>query len=186
MLKSTATSLILRGVLALIIGILALAWPGVTVLALVIMFAIFAFTDSVLQAMWAFSSAKAGPVAGHLLLALISLAAGVAAIVWPLPTAVVLVLIAAFWAVAGGCYELVSAFAHGLRAGTRALDIVTGLVLIAFGALLFARPGVGVVTFAVLFGLFNLVFGTTQIMRGVEVRSLANAVRGVGPRAHAA
>ena len=66
MLKSTAASLILRGVLALLIGILALAWPGVTVLVLVIMFAVYAFTDVVLQAMRAFASVKAGPVPGHL------------------------------------------------------------------------------------------------------------------------
>jgi uncharacterized membrane protein HdeD (DUF308 family) len=186
MFKSTATSLILRGVLALIVGILAIAWPGVTVLALVILFAIYTFTDSALQAMRAFSSDKAGPVAGHLLLALVDIAAGVAAIAWPGPTALVLVVIAAVWAVAGGVYELVSAFASGLTAGTRALDVLTGLLLIAFGVLLFARPDVGAVTFALLFGLFSLIFGTTQIMRGVEVRSLGQAVRDPGPHVHAA
>ena len=40
MLKSLSTSLILRGVLATVVGILALAWPGVTVFALVILFAV--------------------------------------------------------------------------------------------------------------------------------------------------
>ena len=71
MFKSTATSLILRGVLAIIVGIIALAWPGVTVLALVLLFAIYAFIDAGLQALRAFSSAKAGPVFGHLLLGLL-------------------------------------------------------------------------------------------------------------------
>ena len=52
--KSTSTSLILIGVLALIIGIVAIAWPGVTILALVIMFAIYAFMDAGLQTMRAF------------------------------------------------------------------------------------------------------------------------------------
>jgi uncharacterized membrane protein HdeD (DUF308 family) len=186
MFKSTATSLILRGVLALIIGILALAWPGVTVLALVIVFAVYAFTDAVLQAMRAFSSAKAGPVIGHLLLGLVDLAAGVVAIAWPLPTVFVLVLIASVWAVVGGFFEIFSAFASGLTAGTRALDILTGLLLIAFGVVLFARPGVGVVTFALLFGLFTLVFGATQIMRGIEVRRLGQTLHSVVPHTRAA
>jgi uncharacterized membrane protein HdeD (DUF308 family) len=187
MLKSISTSLILRGVLALLVGILALAWPGATVLALVILFAVFCFTDAVLQSMRAFSGAKAGPVVGHLLLGLVDLAAGVIALVWPGPTALVLVLIAGIWAAVGGFFEIFSAFDHGLTAGTRALDILTGLLLVAFGVVIFARPGIGAVTFALLFGMFNLVFGTTQIIRGVEVRSLRQATHAVGgPRAHAA
>ena len=184
--KSTAASLILRGVLALVLGVLALAWPGVTVLVLVVMFAVYAFADAGLQSWRAIASAKAGSVVGHLVLGLIDTAAGVFALVWPVPTALVLVLIAGFWAVAGGCYELFSAFGRGLTAGNRALDVVTGLVLIAFGAVLFARPGLGAVTFALLFGLFALMYGTTQILRGIQARSTRRALHAVGPRAHAA
>jgi uncharacterized membrane protein HdeD (DUF308 family) len=60
MFKSVSNSLILRGVLALIAGIIALAWPGVTILALVILFAVYAFIDAGFEAMRAFSSGKAG------------------------------------------------------------------------------------------------------------------------------
>ena len=49
-LKSTSTSLILLGILAVIVGIIAIAWPGVTILALVILFAVYAFMDAGLQA----------------------------------------------------------------------------------------------------------------------------------------
>ena len=61
MLKSLSTSLIARGILAVIIGIIALAWPSVTVLALVIVFAIYAFIAAGLQAARGFSSRNAGP-----------------------------------------------------------------------------------------------------------------------------
>ena len=77
MFKSTSTSLILLGILAVIVGIIAIAWPGVTILALVILFAVYAFIAAGMQAARAFSSRDAGPVFGHLLLALIDLAAGV-------------------------------------------------------------------------------------------------------------
>jgi len=170
MLKSTSTSLILRGVLAIIVGIIALAWPDVTILALVILFAIYAFIDAGLQAMRAFSSAKAGPVVGHLLLGLLDLAAGVIAIVWPGPTALVLVLVVAIWAVIGGSFEIAAAFAAGETAGTRALFILAGLVSIAFGVVLFSRPGVGAVALALLFGLFTIVYGVSLIVMGVELR----------------
>src|SRR5690242_12479149 len=93
MFKSLSTSMIWRGILAIAVGIIALAWPAVTVYALVILFAVYAFIAAGLQAMRAFSSRTAGPVLGHLLLALIDLAAGVIALVWPGPTALVLVLV---------------------------------------------------------------------------------------------
>jgi uncharacterized membrane protein HdeD (DUF308 family) len=51
MFKSLSTSLIWRGILAAAVGIVALAWPGATVLALVILFAVFAFMAAGLQAM---------------------------------------------------------------------------------------------------------------------------------------
>jgi uncharacterized membrane protein HdeD (DUF308 family) len=170
MFKSTSTSLILLGVLAVIVGIIALAWPGVTVFALVILFAVYAFIDAGLQAMRAFSSRTAGPVFGHLLLGLVDLAAGVIALVWPRPTALVLVLVIGIWAVAGGFVEIFAGFGAGETAGTRALFILGGLVSIAFGVVLFARPGVGAVTLALLFGLFSVIYGISQIVLGVQLR----------------
>ena len=175
MLKSSSTQLILLGVLAIIVGIIALAWPGVTVLALVILFAVYAFIDAGLQAMRAFSSRSAGPVAGHLLLGLVDLAAGVIALVWPGPTALVLVLIVGIWAVVTGVFEVFAGFGSGETAGTRALFILGGLVSIAFGVVLFARPGTGAVTLALLFGLYSLIYGFSQITAGVQVRQLGKS-----------
>jgi len=170
MFKSTSTSLILLGVLAIIVGIIALAWPGVTVLALVILFAVYAFIDAGLQIARAFGSGGAGPVFGHLLLGLVDIAAGIVAVVWPGPTALVLVLVVGIWAFVGGCFEIFAGFQSGETAGTRALFILGGLVSIAFGVVLFARPNVGAVTLALLFGLFSLIYGVSQIMTGLELR----------------
>ena len=175
MFKSTSTSLILTGILAVIVGIIAIAWPNVTILALVILFAVYAFIAAGMQAARAFSSRDAGPVFGHLLLGLIDLAAGVVALVWPGPTAYVLVIIVAAWALVGGVVEVVAGFGAGETAGTRALFIISGLVSVAFGILLFARPGVGAVTLALLFGLYSLIYGFSQITAGVQVRQLGKS-----------
>jgi uncharacterized membrane protein HdeD (DUF308 family) len=186
MFKSTSTSLILLGILAVIVGVIAIAWPGVTILALVILFAIYAFMAAGLQAVRAFSSRNAGPVFGHLLVGLIDLAAGVVALVWPGPTAYVLVIIVAAWALVGGFAEIFAGFQSGETAGTRAMFVVAGLVSVAFGVVLFARPGVGAVTIALLFGLYSLVYGFSQITAGIQVRQLGTAARPMSPLHEAA
>jgi len=186
MFKSTSTSLILLGILAVIVGILAIAWPGVTIFALVILFAVYAFLGAGLQAARAFSSRSAGPVFGHLLLGLIDLAAGVVALVWPTPTALVLVIVVAAWALVSGIAEFFAGFQSGETAGTRALFILSGLVSVAFGVLLFARPGVGAVTLALLFGLYALIYGFSQITAGIQVRRLGGDVQNLTHLPHAA
>ena len=170
MLKSLSTSLVLRGLLALGIGVVALAWPGVTVLALVVLFAVYAFIAAGLQALRAFSSRTAGPVFGHLLLGLVDIAAGLVALAWPGPTALVLVLLVASWAIVTGALELFAAFARGEEAGSRAMFVLGGLVSMAFGTVLFARPDMGAITLALLFGLFNLISGSWMLVRGIELR----------------
>ena len=170
MFKSLSTSLIVRGILAVAVGIIALAWPQVTVLALVIMFAVYAFIASGLEVVRAFSSAKAGPVFGHLLLGLVDLAAGVVALAWPGPTALVLVLVVGIWAVTAGIVEIAAAFQAGEQAGTRAMFILGGLATIAFGVVLCARPSIGAITLALLFGLFNLIAGSWMLVHGIELR----------------
>jgi uncharacterized membrane protein HdeD (DUF308 family) len=181
MFKSLSTSLIARGILALAVGVIALAWPSVTVLALVILFAIYTFIAAGLQAARAFSSRTAGPVIGHLLLGLVDLAAGVIALAWPGPTALVLVLIVGVWAIIAGLIEFSAAFASGEPAGARAMFILGGLITIAFGVVLCARPGLGAVTLALLFGLFNLIAGIWMLAQGIELRRTGKTLRSVRP-----
>jgi uncharacterized membrane protein HdeD (DUF308 family) len=139
------------------------------VLALVILFAVYAFMAAGLQAARAFISRTAGPVLGHLLLGLVDLAAGVIALAWPGPTALVLVLIVGTWAIIAGLVEISAAFLRGEPAGTRVMLIVGGLATIAFGAVLCARPGIGAITVALLFALFNLIAGTWMLVQGIEL-----------------
>jgi uncharacterized membrane protein HdeD (DUF308 family) len=142
--------------------------------------------DAGLQGVRAFSSRTAGPVVGHLLLGLIDLAAGVFALAWPAPTAFVLVIVVAAWALAGGVAEVLAGFGSGETAATRAMFILAGLVSVAFGVLLFARPGMGAVTLALLFGLYALIYGFSQITVGIQVRHLGGDVKSLSELRHAA
>lgn len=170
MSRSSSTSLSVRGVLAVIVGIAAIAWPGVTILALVILLSLYAFMDAGLQGARAFTRRSAGRVFGHQIVGLIDIGAGIFAVAWPGPTALVLVIVVAVWAVAGGFFEIFAAFEHDERAGARALFVVGGLVSIAFGIALAARPGVGALVLGLLFGLISLIFGVTQVVMGIETR----------------
>ena len=104
--SALSASAILRAVLALIAGMVALAWPAATVLAPAILFAVYAFIDAASKAVRGFGNATAGRVVGYLLPGLADLAAGVIAVLWPRPTALVLMPIVGVWAVTGGCAEM--------------------------------------------------------------------------------
>ena len=130
----------------------------------------YAFTWAGFEALSTFRSRTAGPVFGHLVLGLVDFAAGVVALTWPGPTALVLVLLVASWAIVTGVLEVFAAFGAGEEAGTRAMFIIGGLVSVAFGVVLFARPDMGAISLALLFGLFNLIAGSWMLVRGIELR----------------
>ena len=162
-------ALIWRGVLALIVGFIALAWPDITVGAFVILFAVYAFIAAGTSAASAFRSDSAGRVTGGLLLAVVDAAAGVAALVWPGITALALVWVVAIWAFASGFAEIALAFVSGETAGQRALLGLTGLVSIALGVVFAFRPDVGAVTIAQVYGLFSIISGVSALVLAANV-----------------
>ena len=166
MFKPTSISLILLGVLALVAGIIALAWPGITVLALVVLFAVYAFTDAGLQAVRAFSSPGSGSGSGHPMLAVLDLTAAVIVVVWSAPTTLVFAVVVGVWAFTSGLTEFFAAFGTSDSTGIRAALTVNGLLSIAFGAVLFGRHAADVAALAVIFGLFGIISGITQICLG--------------------
>ena len=90
-------------------------------------------------------------------------------------------IIVAAWALVGGFAEIFAGFQSGETAGTRAMFIVAGLVSVAFGIVLFARPNVGAVTLALLFGLYSMIYGFSQITAGVQARQVGKTVQSLSP-----
>ena len=129
--ESLSISLILRGIGAVALGVMALVWPGVTVLVLVILFAVIAFIGAGVQAVLAFNSTTGGVVFGHLLLGLADLTAGVIALAWPGPTALVLVVIVGCWAIFVGLFQVFVVSRATELSKSRALFILGGLGAVA-------------------------------------------------------
>jgi uncharacterized membrane protein HdeD (DUF308 family) len=173
-MKSLSTSLIWRGALAIVVGVIAFAWPNITVGAFVILFAVYAFLAATMEFAGAFASVSAGPVAGHVALAVLDVAAGVIALAWPDITALALVTVVAVWAFAIGIMEVALAFRSGETAGERALLGLTGLVSMALGLAFAVRPDIGAITIAQVYGLFSLVSGISAIVVATNLRRSGN------------
>src|SRR4051794_39148443 len=174
---SLSTSLRWRGVLAIVIGIVSVAWPGITVGAFVVLFAVYAFIAAFADGGRAFASDRAGPVLGWLLLALLSIAAGVVALVWPGPTALALTVWIAAWAFVTGIVEVSMAFGQRETAGERAMWALGGLISIALGIVLFLRPDIGAVSLATVFGLFSIVYGISTLVLSTRAREARTAAQ---------
>jgi uncharacterized membrane protein HdeD (DUF308 family) len=121
--------------------------------------------------MRAFQSEAAGSVAGRLLLAMLNVAAGVVALVWPGISVLALALLIAVWAFVIGFFELYLALSGGATAGERALLGLTGLISLALGLVFAIRPDVTVVTVAEVYGLFSIVAGISSLVLGANLHS---------------
>jgi uncharacterized membrane protein HdeD (DUF308 family) len=100
--------LVLRGTCAIVFGVFALAWPGVTVGALLLLGA-YAFADGVLAVVAALSGRASTPWGVLLLEGLVGLGAAAAALLFPGVTAIVLLYLIAFWAILTGIVEIAAA-----------------------------------------------------------------------------
>lgn len=170
MFRTVSSSLLWRGILAIVLGVVAVAWPQITLGAFVILFAVYALTAGVADAVRAFSSEHVGRFIGFLVLGVLSVAAGVVALLWPGMTAVVLTLFVGAWAFVTGVTEVVVAFRRGEPAGERALSIASGVVSIALALVLAVRPDLGAVGLASVFGLFCIVRGVDSIVLASRTR----------------
>ncbi|GLZ49159.1 membrane protein [Actinomycetospora sp. NBRC 106375] len=168
--------LIVRGVLAVVLGVLAIGWPSITLGVVVLLFVVSAFVAAGSDLVTAVQVEGIGPTLGHLALAALSALAGLAALLWPGATAVLLSWVVAFWALAAGIGEIVLATRHGLTPGRRAIWVAGGLVSVALGLALALLPSIDPLSLGVTFGLFSTVYGITVLTRVVRAGGSHSAV----------
>jgi uncharacterized membrane protein HdeD (DUF308 family) len=167
-------SIMLRGVCAILFGVLAWIWPGVTLGALVLLWGCYAFADGVLAFAGAFSGAAQRPWWVLAIVGIVSIGAAVAAFLYPGLTAVGLLYVIALWAIATGVLQIVAAIE--LR---RAIDgefwlMLAGAVSILFGVLLIARPAMGAIAVAWMIGTYAVAFGVLLVTLGLRLRGLSS------------
>ena len=169
--------LALRGVLAIIFGLIALLAPGIALLAFVYVFAVYALIDGIMAVYIAIRErGSLSRWAWVLFEGILGIIAGIVAFVYPGLTALVLLYIVAIWAVVTGIMEIVTAIAiRGFAAREWALGLA-GILSIIFGIVLFIFPGAGLLSILWLVGIYGIVFGILFIVRAFQMRSWASSV----------
>src|SRR5213594_449719 len=102
--------IMLRGVAAVIFGVLALVWPGVTLVILTLFFGAYALTDGVFALIVAYKKREGRrPVWPLVVIGLLGIAAGIVTFLWPGMTALALLMFIAVWALFIGIFQIAAA-----------------------------------------------------------------------------
>jgi uncharacterized membrane protein HdeD (DUF308 family) len=166
---------LLRGVLAIAFGIGALLWPGITVLALVLVFGAYSLLDGILGLAMAIggkemtgSDRLAAGVMG-----LVGIGAGIIAFLWPDITAVALLWVIAFWAIATGVMEMFLAVRFRKEITNEWLWVLSGVLSIVLGLVLVFQPAAGALGVVTTIGAFSIAWGGILVALAFKVRRLA-------------
>ena len=163
----------LRGVVAIIFGVVAFAQPEQALQALVLVFGAYAFVDGIF-AMFAGIAAR-----GYferwwamLLEGMAGIVIGLLTFLWPSITALVLLYFIAAWALITGIFEIVAAIQLRRVITGEWMLTLGGLFSILFGVLLFVSPVAGAVSVIWMIGIYAITFGILEIIFAFRLHSL--------------
>jgi uncharacterized membrane protein HdeD (DUF308 family) len=166
--------LLLRGVAAILFGVLAFALPGLTLISLTFLWGAYALVDGVVS-LWAAIVGKSGGTKPRWWLAVAGVAgilAGLLAFLAPGLTALVLLMFIAGWAIAIGIIEIVGAIRLREEIEGEWLLAASGVLAILFGIALIAVPGAGLLSMVWLIGAFAIVVGISQAALAFRLKKL--------------
>jgi len=161
---------LLFGLVAIAFGVATLAWPGKSILALVLTFGILALADGLVSLFSVFRKDIALPNWLLLLYAAVSIAFGVLAILRPVDMGEALLWLVALWLIVAGFARVVFAILVRKVVNGEWLLALSGLLAIALGVLFLARPGVGLLTIAIWIAVGAIVYGLLQIAVALRLR----------------
>ena len=163
----------MRGVAAVVFGILAFIWPGVTLAVLVLLWGAYALVDGILGLLSAFRTGQDHRWA-LLVEGIVSIAAGIATFVWPGLTALVLVYIIAVWALVTGVLEVVAAIRLRQVIQNEWWLVLSGIASLLFGIALIVAPGAGALALIWLIGAYAIIFGVLLLGLAFRLRGMAH------------
>jgi uncharacterized membrane protein HdeD (DUF308 family) len=173
---------VIRGLAAVLLGVLALAWPGITLLALVFLFAAYALVDGVTSLVGAVRAMEHSERWGVLVLeGIVGIAAAVVTVAWPGITAMALVFVIGAWAIITGVLEILAAIRLRRVIAHEWLLILGGIASLVFGFLLMIAPLAGALVIAIWVGVFALIFGVMLMALGFRLRSWGRTSPAGGP-----
>ena len=164
-------ALAVRGVAAVLFGLAALIWPGLTLAVLIVLFGAYVVVDGVFAIVAGFRSADGTRRALLLAEGILGILAGLIALLWPGIAAIFLLYVVAFWAILGGLLRIVSAVLLRKDIENEWTMAASGVLSIVLGVILAVFPGIGLLSYAWLIGVVFLAVGATLIALAFKVRS---------------
>ena len=162
--------LVLQGILAVLFGVVAWVWPGLTVATLVILFGAYAFAGGVMNFVAAVSASRLGDSPwGFIFRGLLGIGVGVAVVVWPDISALSLLYVVAAYAIVIGIYEIAAAIELRKVIDNEWWLGLAGVASVAFGVLAALNPGDGAVALVWTIGVYAIFFGTMLIALGFRL-----------------
>ena len=162
-------ALALRGLVAVLFGLLTFLLPGITLVTLVLLFGAYALADGVFNLIAFFR------VASHhwafLIEGVIGIIAGILTFVWSGITAIVLLYLIAFWAIFTGVFEIIAGVRLRKAITNEWLLILMGVLSLLFGVLILFAPVVGALAIVLWIGAYALVFGVILLVLAFRLRS---------------
>jgi uncharacterized membrane protein HdeD (DUF308 family) len=169
--------LLLRGIAAIAFGILALAWPGLTLLTLILLYGAFALTDGAIAIIAAIAG---GAPAGRWWLAIVGIfGVAVGALTFMLPgmTALILLFTVAGWAIATGVFQIIGAIRLRKEIDNEWLLILSGVISLLFGLGVMAYPGAGALALVWVIGAYAIITGILYIGLAFRLKTHASNKR---------
>ncbi len=169
----------LRGLLAVIFGVLAFIWPGLTALVLVFFFAAYAILDGILTIAASLRNRHVNDRWWVILLeGLVDIAAGVIAFIFPTLAAIVLVFVIAIWAILTGILELVMAFRLRREINNEWFLVLSGVVSILLGVIMVINPNAGLIGLVWAIGGYAVIFGILMLILAFRAGRMSDLGRG--------
>ena len=159
----------LRGILAILFGIVAWAFPGAALVSLALVFGAYAFIDGVLTIVSAVGH-RGREASWYVLEGIIGIAVGLATFFFPGMAAQALVILIGLWAILTGIFEVVAGYE--LLSSWSWLLACAGVISIGFGVAVIAYPASGALAITWLIGIYALMFGGSLLAFGIWLRGM--------------
>ena len=166
-------AIVLRGLCALIFGVGAFVWPGITLGVLVLFYGAYALVEGVLAVAWALMGRRPGPFPwGVLLAGLAGVAVAIVTFLHPGLTALALLYLIAAWAIIRGVFELIAAIRLRKELENEWLLGLSGVLSIALGVVLIIAPGAGALALLWWIGAIAILIGILTIALGFRLKGV--------------
>ena len=166
---------LLRGILAIVVGVFTFVWPGITLVSLILLFGIYAAADGILALASAITGHTPMPRWWLAIVGLAGLAAAFMAFTRPGLTLAVLLIVIAAWAIVFGIMEIIGAIQLRKEIDNEWFLILSGVAAVIFGGILLFRPGLGTLALIFTFGTFAVIEGLLLVGFSIRLRGHSHA-----------